>query len=126
MELFQIKDIKQEEDDSRREWYQNDYFDLFIWYDRLDTIYSFQLCYNKYAGEHSLIWKENKGFEHTSIDDGEKGGIGSKQTPIITRDGEFDYKGVIDKYLRDMPAGGFSNKKDLLFVYDKLIEYTNL
>ena len=48
--------------DYDRRWLSDDFFDLVIWYRPDDTIYGFQLCYDKPSWERALTWMSDRGF----------------------------------------------------------------
>jgi hypothetical protein len=117
--LIEIDDVKQYDDEGHRRWFTDDYFDLIIWYNDDNSMYGFQLCYDKQESERSLTWIEGQGFSHNKIDAGEAPGR-SKMSPILVPDGLFDkdaiaerFKNTSKKIDRDISA----------FVYTKLITY---
>ena len=67
-------------------WYNDDYADLYVWFDIAGAIEGFQFCYNKSSDEHSLTWKRVSGYTHNRIDAGEDSPL-SNQTPIVLPDG---------------------------------------
>lgn len=65
----EIKHVQQIEGEPRKRWFQSDYFDLFVWYNRDDSLWGFRLCYDRCYGEHSLTWKSETGsVSHHSIE----------------------------------------------------------
>ena len=81
-----------------RRLFQDDYFDLFIWYDHQDgEIIGFQLVYNKYNNPHSLTWSKDLGYSHNKIDDGEDSCL-FNNTPILVNNGLFKDLSVRDKF----------------------------
>ena len=74
--------------DYDRQWLSDDFFDLIIWYRPDNTIYGFQLCYDKPYWERALTWMCDKGFSHLEVDTGEHIYRGN-QTPILVPDGAF-------------------------------------
>lgn len=76
---------------TRRRWFHDDYFDLFVWETGGGEITSFQLCYGIDSSERALVWLKDRGFFHDGV---ETGATGSGETlgagpapgdPIISR-----------------------------------------
>lgn len=74
--------------DLDRRWISDDYFDLIVWYESLDQIHGFQLCYDKPRRERALTWTRTRGYLHTAIDSGESKPT-TNRTPILIADGTF-------------------------------------
>ena len=53
-----------EEPRTRRRWFHNEYFDLFVWQTDVGEITLFQLCYGIDASERALVWHRVGGFFH--------------------------------------------------------------
>lgn len=49
---------------TRRRWFHNDYFDLFVWQTDNGDITLFQLCYGINSNERALVWHRVGGFFH--------------------------------------------------------------
>ena len=49
---------------TRRRWFHDEYFDLFVWQTDLGEVTLFQLCYGIDASERALIWHRVGGFFH--------------------------------------------------------------
>ena len=47
---------------TRRRWFHDDYFDLFVWQTENGDITLFQLCYGIAPGEKALVWHRAGGF----------------------------------------------------------------
>jgi hypothetical protein len=55
-----------------RRWFTDRKHDLYVWYDdRHKEIIGFQFCYEVDRKEHALTFLNDKGWRHTSVDDGE-------------------------------------------------------
>ncbi len=102
----------------RKRWFQDDYFDLFIWQDPTNII-SFQLCYDRMGRERVVSWDEDRGFGHHSIDDGESSPH-KNMTPVFVMDGAFCSDEVLPKFTEAYP---FLPQDIADFVLQKLIEY---
>jgi len=79
--MREILGVAQEEPQTRRRWFHDEYFDLFVWQDAGGEITSFQLCYGIDSSERALVWRKTGGFFH----DGEQGdaedAIGARLEP---------------------------------------------
>ena len=49
---------------TRRRWFHDDYFDLFVWQTDSGDISLFQLCYGINSNERALVWHRVGGFFH--------------------------------------------------------------
>jgi hypothetical protein len=85
--------------DYDRRWLSDDFFDLIIWYRADDTIYGFQLCYDKPYWERALTWMSDRGFFHRQVDSGEHV-YPPNQTPILVPDGSFPADTVVHEFAR--------------------------
>jgi hypothetical protein len=57
--------------EKRKRWFQDEYFDLFIWQDPTGQIVQLQLCYERGTRkERALTWKRGTGFDHAVVDQG--------------------------------------------------------
>jgi hypothetical protein len=63
MMLREIQGIG-DEPRTRRRWFHDEYFDLFVWQTDVGEITLFQLCYGIDASERALIWHRVGGFFH--------------------------------------------------------------
>jgi len=69
--LREIGDIRQDSDLGYRRWFQDDYFDLFVWQDEHGAPVAFQLCYARGESEGVISWTTDGGFDHTRVDSGD-------------------------------------------------------
>lgn len=96
--LREIGPVRQDSSRGLRRWFQDDYFDLFVWLDVAGTPLAFQLCYNRNHGEGSITWNSSAGFVHDRVDAGEqspKRGM----TPILRADGQPPYFRIYNRFL---------------------------
>ncbi len=118
--LYEIKHVKQDQDNLRKRWFTDSYFDLFVWYKKdTNRIEAFQLSYDKSYNERALTWKRKGGFMHTRVDDGETNPV-SQMSPILVSDGIFDNQ-VIAEQFRKAAVNIDSSAAD--FVYKKIEEF---
>lgn len=119
--MYEIKNAKNYDGEYRVKFFVDNYFDLTVWYDADDTVYSFQLTYDKYTYPRALTWKKSRGFLHEKIDDGENPGR-HKKTPVLMPDGYFRKDLIAEKFIHHSsdidPAIGN-------FIYTKILSYGN-
>jgi hypothetical protein len=53
-----------EEPRTRRRWFHDEFFDLFVWQTAGGEITLFQLCYGIASSERALVWHKYGGFFH--------------------------------------------------------------
>lgn len=86
----------------RRRWYSDDYLDLIVWYDSTsdqlaERIIGFQLCYDKGGIQRALTWREDEGFRHDAVDEGDEP-AGRKKSPVLVDDGIMPVEHVIEEF----------------------------
>jgi hypothetical protein len=72
--LIEISNVSQPAGEPRRRWFVSDDLDLVVWCDESGRPSGFQLCYDKGLSERALTWQPDRGFTHTAVDDGDRGG----------------------------------------------------
>ena len=104
--LREITRIQQRDPDRRRRWFQDGYFDLFLWQTAAGTIDALQLCYDIRRRERALLWSEAQGFFHDGVDTGEDSPLADR-SPQFVRDGAFQWSEVRARFREaagDVPA----------------------
>lgn len=91
--------VRQIPGESKRRWFSSKEFDLIVWIADNQDFTGFELCYDKFTSEHSIIWSRTGGFRHMAVDDGEQRPGRHKETPIMVPDGAFDVKRVYSSFL---------------------------
>jgi hypothetical protein len=83
-----LREVKasQRKGERHRRWFSNADFDLIVWFEPLDTIAGFELCYDRSAVERALSWSATHGYRHWRVDTGEASGYMHSMTPIMERD----------------------------------------
>jgi hypothetical protein len=94
--FHELKDVETKNDRPRR-WFQDEYFDLIVWYDKGAQIHGFQLCYDRLRNEHAFTWETDKGFSHNKIDTGARTGH-NLMTPILVADGHFPFDSLAQEF----------------------------
>jgi hypothetical protein len=108
--LQRIRGVRQDEASRERHWFQDEYFDLFVWTEPSGAVVSFQLCYDRSRHERVLAWNWTEGLTHRRVDDGEQTPV-KNRSPIMATDArgsidgvaaEFDRRGMeLDARMRD-------------------------
>ena len=81
-----------------RRWFQDDYFDLYLWHDASGEPIGFQLCYDRNRKEGAITWDRAAGFGHDRVDSGEHIAR-HPMTPILRSDGVPPYFRIYDRFL---------------------------
>ena len=110
---------RQPNDELKRRWFSDDFFDLIVWEDEQGEIVQFELCYDVNRNEQSFCWSKDNGHDHHKVDDGEIFGR-HKMSPIFVADGLFDSKPVKDKFLE---ASTSIDPKVAEFIHQKMLDY---
>ncbi|MDD2805244.1 MAG: hypothetical protein PHV33_06785 [Elusimicrobiales bacterium] len=81
--------VMQHSGEPRRRWFEDEYFDLIVWFEPGEEVFGFQLCYDRERKPRALTWTRAHGYKHTGIDTGESWGS-AKSSPVLVEDGLFD------------------------------------
>lgn len=95
--LQKIRGVRQDDESKERNWFQNEFFDLFVWTGQSGRVIAFQLCYDRLDNERVLAWNEAGGFLHRRVDDGEHTPV-KNMTPIMVADGRFAADGIAAEF----------------------------
>ena len=120
--LTEVKRVRQIENEPRRRWFSDDYFDLIVWLGKRRQIIGFQLCYGKLEAERALTWKKETGYTHRRVDSGENERPEAKATPILVVDGHFDHTTIANVFKE---RSARIDKKVANFVYDKIVYFNS-
>jgi len=120
--LREIRGVDQRNPRRVKRWFQDDYFDLFLWQGQAGEILEFQLCYRRDTrNERVLEWRRGRGFQHLkpeSLRDGDS--FCEDDTWALRVDGLMPYLTLTQRF--DAAAGGLS--PDMArFVREKIDEY---
>jgi len=126
--LSEISAVRQDQPGLVRRWFQDDYFDLFVWITPHGALRAFQLAYERTRRERVLEWSSERGFDHNRVDSGEQQAL-KNMTPMLIRSGscpvrlvarEFDRRSVeLEPRLRDMILLKLRHARRLRRVYGK-------
>lgn len=118
--LKENKRVRQIKGEAKRRWFSDEYFDLIVWFDNDDNIVGFQLCYDISHTHRALTWRQETGYSHHRVDDGESRPGKIKATPILVADGVFEYDKIAAKFKKESRQ----LEKDMAtFIYEKIMQY---
>jgi hypothetical protein len=104
--LREISGVRQDDPAVRRRWFQDDYFDLYVWTDPQGELRAFQLAYERGRREKALSWDRARGYSHRVVDRGDESPF-SQMTPLLCADaGRFPKYRVISQF--DSRAAGLA------------------
>jgi hypothetical protein len=120
--LREIRGVDQRNRQRRKRWFQDEYFDLFLWQDGAGAILEFQLCYRRdMRDERVLEWRRGRGFQHLKPE-----GLNAASpfleddTWALRLDGAMPYATLTEKF--DAAAHGLP-AEIARFVREKIDEY---
>lgn len=99
--FYEVKGVKQEPGNLQRRWFQAEDMDLVVWFAD-DELVRFQLSYDRYLAEKSIIWSKDTGFHHHRIDDGENQPGHYKATPIVTGHLPLDFSQALQLFRKNI------------------------
>jgi hypothetical protein len=117
--LREIGSGRQDGSRGLRRWFQDDYFDLYVWQDASGALIALQLCYDRNRKEGAITWDGFAGFGHDRVDGGEQSAK-HPMTPILRADGAPPYFRIYDRFLT-ASAGCPQPVRD--FAIDRLRDY---
>jgi hypothetical protein len=96
--MREIGSVRQDSERGYRRWFQDDYFDVFVWQDAGGRPIAFQLCYDRANAEGAISWSETHGFAHARVDGGAKQAKYG-MSPILRSDGVAPYFRIYNRFL---------------------------
>ncbi len=117
--LIEIPNVKQYEPDRHRRWFQNAFFDLYVWNSHAGELLGFQLCYEKGGDQRALRYSGELGYQHEGVDQPEDK-PGRSVSAIFVANGALDAGALGARFAQDaiqIPA----SIRD--FVIEKLGKY---
>jgi hypothetical protein len=94
--LREIQNVKEIPGQGARRWFNDEHFDLFVWYDAGGGILGFQLCFDKDThAERAITFTEDAGYslDHVAAE----ASVCDLGSPVLTRAGEFSRQQLIDQ-----------------------------
>jgi hypothetical protein len=117
----EIRGVDQRDPQRVKRWFQDDYFDLYVWQDRAGEPRRFQLCYERDTRrERALEWQHGIGFQHLTVRQRYGGSPGRDHSGDMALDGVLPYVALQDRF-----AAAAQNLPPELrrFIEEKLTEY---
>lgn len=120
--LIEIESVKQQLGEGFCRWFQDEYFDLYVWTNPSGGITGFQLCYDRLGNESAITWQSRSGFSHEKIDPGDQNPL-KNMTPILVQNGIFPRGKIVERF----KASSKRINTDIAgFVMKQLLEYCSL
>jgi len=119
--LREIHRVAQRSLERRKRWFQDEYFDLYIWQNNAHEVLELQLCYARGTGkERALTWRRGAGFDHAHVEEGRQDNGVVPGAPLLRSGGRFGGWQV-----RERLEGGLASLEPGLaaFILDKVKDY---
>jgi hypothetical protein len=97
--LSEITAVRQDRPGVLQRWFQDDYFDLFLWVGDEGRVSAFQLGYDRARGERVLAWSDERGLTHHRVDE-QRHWVGHPATPLLVADGPCPIRTVLREFIR--------------------------
>lgn len=81
-----------------RRWFQDDYFDLYVWLNDAGHPIAFQLCYDRHRVEGAISWSHRSGYAHARVDDARMT-PGMPSTPLLLTGSVAPYFRLYPRFL---------------------------
>ena len=98
--LVEIPNVKQYEPNRHRRWFQNTFFDLYVWSNGAGDLLGFQLCYEKGGDQRALRFSRELGFQHEGVDQPEDK-PGRSMSAIFIANGVLDADALCTRFTQD-------------------------
>ena len=119
--LREIRGVEQRNPQRAKRWFQDEYFDLYVWQDRAGEVLRFQLCYERDSRrERALEWQRGSGFQHLMVHQRYSGSPGRDQSGDMALDGVLPYVALRERFAA---AAGSLPPEMQVFIQAKLTEY---
>jgi hypothetical protein len=118
--MREIGQVRQDGTGGRRRWFQDDYFDLYLWQDARGEPIAFQLCYARDRAEGAISWSAAEGYVHARVDAGRSVGLGPPMSPMLRPDGFPPYFRIYSRFVAAAPD---LEPELRTFLSDRLHEY---
>lgn len=88
--LREIQRVAQRSAERRKRWFQDEYFDLYVWQDPAGDVLQIQVCYERgRPSERALTWKRGAGYAHARVDTEPGTAAGAIASPLLREGGRF-------------------------------------
>lgn len=114
--LRELSHVRQLPNDYFRRCFLDTTLDLLVWYKPDESIYGFQLSYDRQGNPRAVTWIEERGLSHARIDYGEDDPFANR-APILLFDSNFDAAALLDEFISSAENLPFPEKE---FIQQKL------
>jgi hypothetical protein len=95
--LVEYKNVRQEPGKGPRRWFEDNRYELVVWYRPEGGLEGFQILYLNQGEERALTWHEGDGFKHSRVDNG-TGSPLKNLTPILLPNGSIPWPEVLREF----------------------------
>jgi hypothetical protein len=95
--LVEYKAVKQEAGKGSRRWFEDESYELVVWYLPDGSVEGFQILYFGRVAERALTWRREGGFSHSRIDNG-TGSPMKNLAPILLPNGKVPWAQVVREF----------------------------
>jgi hypothetical protein len=95
--LIEYKNVKQERGKGSRRWFEDESYELVMWYLPDGSVEGFQILYNGKVAERALTWRKGAGFTHWRVDNGTSSPM-KNLAPILLPNGRTPWAKVLREF----------------------------
>jgi hypothetical protein len=95
--LVEYKSVKQEPGRGARRWFEDESYELVVWYLSDGSVEGFQILYYGKVAERALTWRRGGGFANSRIDNGTDSPI-KNLAPILLPNGKIPWAQVVREF----------------------------
>jgi hypothetical protein len=95
--LVEYKGVKQEAGGGSRRWFEDQSYELVVWYLPDGSVEGFQILYYGKVAERALTWRSGEGFIHSRIDNGTDFPM-KNLAPILLPNGNIPWPQVVREF----------------------------
>jgi hypothetical protein len=95
--LVEYKAVKQEAGAGSRRWFEDQSYELVVWYLPGGSVEGFQILYYGKVAERALTWRKDGGFSHSRIDSGTESPM-KNLAPILLPVGKVPWAQVVREF----------------------------
>jgi hypothetical protein len=95
--LVEYKGVKQESGGGSRRWFEDQSYELVVWYLADGSVEGFQILYFGKVAERALTWRKGEGFTHCRIDNGTESPM-KNLAPVLLPIGKIPWTQVVREF----------------------------
>jgi hypothetical protein len=118
--LREICPVRQYPDDYFRRVFHDETLCLYVWYNQDESIHGFQLCYAADDRTEAVTWRQNHGFSHSEVDEGDSNPFFNRTPILVPSASTFDPEEVLEAFRSASFLIPFAERA---FVEQKLAEF---